>query len=108
MNQDDRKVNHKRVFEFREKKDLRFQPNNRRKPDCGLAVETVFAIDQNTKDHVWSYDFTHERTKDNRSFRILTVIDEFAGKSLSTVVRRASISIASNTVAHFAGSRASL
>jgi hypothetical protein len=40
------------------------------------------------KDHVWSYDFVHERTKDKRSFRILTVIDEFTRESLSTVVRR--------------------
>jgi hypothetical protein len=32
-----------------EKKDLRFHPNNRRKPDCGLAMETVFAIDQNIR-----------------------------------------------------------
>ena len=40
------------------------------------------------KDHVWSYDFVHERTKDNRSFRILTVIDEFTRESLGTVVRR--------------------
>jgi transposase InsO family protein len=40
------------------------------------------------KDHVWSYDFVHERTKDKRSFRILTVIDEFTRESLGTVVRR--------------------
>jgi len=26
-------------------------------------------------DHVWSYDFVHERTIDKRSFRILTVLD---------------------------------
>ena len=40
------------------------------------------------KDHVWSYDFVHERTKDKRSFRVLTVIDEFTRESLGTVVRR--------------------
>ena len=52
MNQDGGKVNHKRVFEFGKKKDLRFQPNDRRKPDYSLAMETVFAINQNTKDYV--------------------------------------------------------
>lgn len=40
------------------------------------------------KDHVWSYDFVHERTHDTRSFRILTVIDEFTRESLAMVVRR--------------------
>ena len=29
-----------------EKKDLRFQPNNLKNPDCGLVMETVFAIDR--------------------------------------------------------------
>ena len=32
-----------------EKKDLKFQPNNRRRLGCGLAMETVFAIDQNIR-----------------------------------------------------------
>jgi hypothetical protein len=40
------------------------------------------------KDHVWSYDFVHERTKDKRSFRILTAIDEFTRENLGKVVRR--------------------
>ena len=35
-----------------------------------------------------THDFVHERTKDNRSFRILTIIDEFTRESLGTVVRR--------------------
>jgi hypothetical protein len=38
--------------------------------------------------NVWSYDFIHERTKDKRSFRILTVIDGFIRESLGTVVRK--------------------
>ncbi len=28
------------------------------------------------KDHVWSYDFAHERTHDGRPLKILTVLDE--------------------------------
>jgi transposase InsO family protein len=40
------------------------------------------------KGHVWSYDFVHERTKDKRSFRILTVIDEFTRERLGTFARR--------------------
>ena len=36
-------------FGFGEKKDLRFHPNNLRRPDYGLVMETVFAIDQNIR-----------------------------------------------------------
>lgn len=33
--------------------------------------------------HVWSYDFVHERTHDGRSYRILVVIDEFTRECLA-------------------------
>jgi hypothetical protein len=36
-------------FGFGEKKDLKLHPSNLRKPDCGLAMETVFVIDQNIR-----------------------------------------------------------
>jgi hypothetical protein len=36
-------------FGFGEKKDLKFHPSNLRRPDCGLVMETVFAIDQNIR-----------------------------------------------------------
>jgi hypothetical protein len=36
-------------FGFGEKKGLKFQPNNLRRPDCGLAMGTVFAIGRNIR-----------------------------------------------------------
>jgi|TARA_B110001454_G_scaffold34872_1_gene34358 hypothetical protein len=36
-------------FGYGEKKDLRFHPNNPRRPDCGLAMEIVFVIDRNIR-----------------------------------------------------------
>ena len=45
LKQEGWRVNHKRVFRiWREE-----GPNNLRKPDCGLAMETVFAIDRNIR-----------------------------------------------------------
>jgi hypothetical protein len=34
---------------YGEKKDLKFHPSNLRKPGCGLAMATVFAIGQNIR-----------------------------------------------------------
>jgi hypothetical protein len=34
---------------YGEKKDLKFHPNNLKRPGCGLAMETVFAVDQNIR-----------------------------------------------------------
>jgi transposase InsO family protein len=39
-------------------------------------------------DHVWWYDFVEDRTQDGRTFRALTVMDEFSRRSLAIVVAR--------------------
>jgi hypothetical protein len=36
-------------FGFGEKKDLKFHPSNLRRPGCGLAMATAFAIGQNIR-----------------------------------------------------------
>lgn len=38
--------------------------------------------------HVWSYDFVHDRTHDGKPFRILNIVDEFTKESLVTFVKR--------------------
>jgi transposase InsO family protein len=38
--------------------------------------------------HVWSYDFVHDRTHDGKPFRILNIVDEFTKESLATFVKR--------------------
>jgi transposase InsO family protein len=39
-------------------------------------------------DHVWSYDFMMERTRDGRAFRLLTIIDEYSRECLAIAVAR--------------------
>jgi putative transposase len=39
-------------------------------------------------DHVWSYDFVQDRTHDGRSFRMLTLLDEYTRECLSIDVAR--------------------
>jgi putative transposase len=38
--------------------------------------------------HVWAYDFVSDRTHDGRTFRMLTVIDEYTRECLAIVVDR--------------------
>jgi putative transposase len=40
------------------------------------------------RNHVWSYDFVADRTRDGRAIKILTVIDEYSRESLAIVVAR--------------------
>ena len=38
--------------------------------------------------HVWSYDFVHERTEDGRQLKLLTLVDEFTRENLCLHVAR--------------------
>ena len=40
------------------------------------------------KDHVWAYDFVHERTHDGRALRLLTIVDEYTRECLAIDVAR--------------------
>lgn len=40
------------------------------------------------RDHVWSYDFVHDRTHDGRAFRMLNLIDEYTRECLAIDVSR--------------------
>ena len=40
------------------------------------------------RNHVWSYDFVFERTRDGRSFKVLNIIDEFTRECLCSLVKR--------------------
>jgi putative transposase len=40
------------------------------------------------KNHVWSYDFVHDRTRDGRVLRMLTILDEYSRECLSIDVGR--------------------
>ena len=37
---------------------------------------------------VWAYDFVHDRTKDGKAFRMLTIIDEYSRECLAIVTKR--------------------
>jgi putative transposase len=38
--------------------------------------------------HVWSYDFVEDRTRDGRKYRMLSVIDEFTHEALAIRIDR--------------------
>ncbi|MBU1148443.1 MAG: IS3 family transposase [Candidatus Omnitrophica bacterium] len=40
------------------------------------------------RNHVWSYDFVHDRTSNGRKMRILTIIDEYSRECLAIKVAR--------------------
>ena len=53
-----------------------------------LADGSCIRLRPTHKNHVWSYDFVHDRTHDGKPFRVLNILDEFTKECLATVTRR--------------------
>jgi putative transposase len=81
-------VNHKRVERLWRREGLKVpqkQPPRRR---LWLNDGSCIRLRPSYRDQVWSYDFVQSRTHDGRSFRMLTVIDEYTRECLAIDVGR--------------------
>jgi putative transposase len=81
-------VNHKRIERLWRREGLKVpqkQPPRRR---LWLNDGSCIRLRPGYRDHVWSYDFVQSRTHDGRSFRMLTVLDEYTRECLAIDVAR--------------------
>ena len=81
-------VNHKRIERLWRREGLKVpqkQPPRRR---LWLNDGSCVRLRPSYRDHVWSYDFVQSRTHDGRSFRLLTVMDEYTRECLAIDVAR--------------------
>ena len=81
-------VNHKRVERIWRQEGLRVPSRQPKRGRLWLNDGSCIRLRPEYKDHVWSYDFVHDRTHDGRALRILTVIDEYSRESLEVRVER--------------------
>jgi putative transposase len=88
LKQENWKVNHKRVERIWRKEGLKVPQRQPRRGRLWLNDGSCIRLRPEYKDHVWSYDFMVDRTTDGRSFRILTILDEYTRECLAIVVDR--------------------
>ena len=82
------RVNHKRVERIWRREGLKVPKKQQKRSRLWLNDGSCIRLRPEHKDHVWSYDFVMARTSDGRSFRILTLIDEFTRECLALLVAR--------------------
>ena len=82
------KVNHKRVERIWRREGLKVPKKQPKRGRLWLNDGSCIRLRPRHKDHVWSYDFVMARTSDGRSFRILTIIDEYTRECLALLVSR--------------------
>ena len=80
------KVNHKRVERIWRREGLKVPKKQPKRGRLWLNDGSCIRLRPQHKDHVWSYDFVMARTSDGRSFRILTLIDEYSRECLALLV----------------------
>lgn len=81
-------VNHKRVERIWRREGLKVPPKQPKRARLWLNDGSCIRLRPERQNHVWSYDFVMDRTEDGRSFRMLTIIDEFSRRCLAIRTER--------------------
>ena len=82
------RVNHKRVERLWRQEGLKVPKKQPKRGRLWLNDGSCMRLRPTHQDHVWSYDFVQDRTKEGRPLRMLTIIDEYTRECLSIDVAR--------------------
>jgi len=82
------RVNHKRVERIWREEGLKVPQKQPKRARLWLADGSCVRQRPLYPNHVWSYDFVMERTRDGRPLKLLTVVDEYTRECLAIAVRR--------------------
>jgi len=83
LREDGWKVNHKRIERLWRREGLKVPQKQPKRRRLWLGDGWCVRLRPSYTDHVWSYDFVHDRTSDGRAFRMLTVLDEYGDRRSS-------------------------
>ena len=81
-------VNVKRVWRIWRCEGLKVPTKQPKRGRLWLNDGSCIRLRPSWPNHVWAYDFVHDRTHDGRTIRMLTVIDEFTRECLAIEVAR--------------------
>jgi len=81
-------VNHKRIERLWWREGLKVPSKQPKRKRLWLNDGSCVRLRPAHKDHVWAYDFVHDRTHDGRPLRMLTLVDEYTRECLAIDVGR--------------------
>lgn len=82
------RVNHKRIERLWRREGLKAPQRQPKRGRLWLNDGSCIRLRPEYKNHVWSYDFVAERTRDGRPLKILTLMDEYSRECLAIDVAR--------------------
>ena len=97
LRQEGWRVNFKRIYRIWRQEGLKVPKNTRKKRRLGHSGNSCVRLKAEFKDHVWTWDFIHDRTATGQPLKWLAITDEFTRECLALEVDR---SIKSDDVLH--------
>jgi len=82
------RANHKRVHRLWKKNKLRVPVRQAKMRRLGSGANACSRRKPERRNHVWAWDFLHDRTEDGRALRLLTIVDEFTRECVALEVAR--------------------
>jgi putative transposase len=82
------RVNRQRVYRLWRKEGLRVPRKQRKKRRLGSSANSCVRRPAVHKNHVWAWDFLHDRTSDGRPLKWFTLVDEYTRECLALEVGR--------------------
>ena len=82
------RVNRKRVYRLWRQQGLKVPRKQRKKRRLGSSANSCVRRPAEHKDHVWAWDFLHDRTSDGRPLKWFTLVDEYTRECLALEVER--------------------
>ena len=82
------RVNHKRIERLWRREGLKVPQKQSKRKRLWFNDGSCVRLRPRYKNHVWSYDFVHDRTHNGKAIRMLTVIDEHTRECLAIEVNR--------------------
>jgi putative transposase len=82
------RVNRKRVYRLWRRQGLKVPRRKRKKRRLGHSANGCVRLRALAKDHVWGWDFIHDRTADGRPLKWLSVVDEYTRECVALEVGR--------------------
>jgi transposase InsO family protein len=81
-------VNRKRIYRLWRQQGLKVPRKQRKKRRLGSSSNGCVRRRAEYRNHVWAWDFVHDRTADGRPLKWLTLLDEYTRECLILEVRR--------------------
>ena len=82
------RVNRKRVYRLWRKQGLKVPRKQRKKRRLGSSANSCVRRPAEYQDHVWAWDFLHDRSADGGPLKWFTLVDEYTRECLALEVRR--------------------